>query len=151
MTNQPQEVLEAIKAQLSQIRTDAGYSTNIGAKIILRDTQRSETERPSIAIGTRSGTLDRTGESAQNGQRVNSRARRMDVVIEAGVPARGDTAQALGLQMLEDIERAWAVKTCGSPLGVTNITLSTWSILDRPEGIDAVVLQILGNITYLRQ
>jgi hypothetical protein len=52
--------------------------------------------------------------------------------------------------MLEDIERAWAIKTCGAPLGVGAIQLTSWTILDRPEGLQAVVLRIEGEAIYHR-
>jgi len=146
----PWAVLQAIQAQLAPILTAGGYNTNIGAKFFLSDSQREGTERPSIAIGGKTGTLDLTTEVAANGKPKSPRARRVDLIIEAAVDVVDETAEHVGHLMLEDIECAWAIKTCGAPVGVTSISLSSFSILDRPEGLPAVVLQILGSAEYIR-
>ena len=81
---------------------------------------------------------------------MSPRARSLTLVIEAAVSASVTTSQAVALDMLEDIERAWAVRTGNAPSRVSDVRLSSWQILDRPEGIDAVVLQILGTAEYIR-
>jgi hypothetical protein len=143
-------VLQAIQAQLAPISVAGGYNTDIGARFFLNDSQRDVTMRPSIAIGGKTGTLDLTTESTASGAQKSKRARRMDLTIEAAVDASPETAEHVGHLMLEDIERAWAIKTCGAPTSVVSISLSTWTILDRPDGIAAVVLQILGSAEYAR-
>lgn len=148
--NRPQEVLDLIKAQLAVINTRAGYATDIGTRIFLFEAQRQATQRPSIALGTRGGTLDRSGETGADGRKLSPRSRSMEFVIEAAVSAGASTSQEAALDMLEDIERAWAIKPVGSPVGLLQARLSTWSILDRPEGIDATVLQIVGTAEYVR-
>lgn len=146
----PWAVLQAIQAQLAPISIAGGYNTDIGTRFFLNDSQRDVTMRPSIALAGKTGTLDLTTESTAAGQQKSKRARRMDLTIEAAVDAAAETADHVGHLMLEDIERAWAIKTCGAPVGVVSISLLSWSILDRPDGIAAVVLQIIGTAEYAR-
>ncbi len=144
-------LLDSIGEVLATIRTSGGFSTDVGAKVFKNALQRAETERPSVAYGVTNGIIDRTGETDDDGRRLSKRARKVDFTIEAGVPASVVGAQDAGLQLLDDIERAFEARSCGAPPRSKAITLKTWSILDRPDGIDAVVLQILGEAEYLRQ
>lgn len=147
--NTPWLIIEAIEDQLSAIALADGYNTDIGQKIYLYSLQRSGNKLPSIAIGVRSGVLDRSGET-RNGKAVSAKARSMAFTIEAAAEAPSEDAQRIGLKMLDDVEKAWAARTCLSPLGLGRISLDTWQILDRPDGMDAVVLQILGTAEYVR-
>ena len=81
---------------------------------------------------------------------MSSKARQIDLIIEAAMPSRPDQFLQDGLLMLEDIERAWAVRTGLASAPIGSVRLTTWSILDRPEGLDRTVLQILGEAEYLR-
>lgn len=151
MANNTLPILEAVGQQLAAIRLAAGFNTDIGANIYLDDRQRSGHERPSICIGARAGRIDRTDERAGNGRALAAKARGMDLIIEAAVTAGAEEAHAAGHDMLEDIERAFGIRTCAAPLGVIGVRLDTWQILDRPDGIDAAVLQILGSVDYVRK
>lgn len=151
MANRTVPILEAVGQQLSVIRTSAGYNTDIGANIFLMDRQREGNARPSICIGSRSGRIDRAEERAGNGRALSPKARAMDLIIEAAVSTGADDAHVAGHNMLEDIERAFAIRTCAAPLGMHSIRLDTWQILDRPDGIDAAVLQVLGSVDYVRK
>lgn len=146
----PWAVLQALRAQLAPIAIADDYNTDIGQLVLLNDTQRDDTERPSIAIGATTGELDLTAEHSDAGQQKSRRARRMAIVIEAGVEAAAEDAQRIGHLMLEDIERAMAVKTCSAPLGMYALRLTDWEILNRPDGINAVVLRINGSAEYGR-
>jgi hypothetical protein len=142
MANTPQDIFTAIEQQLSAINGSGGYATQIGTKIYLGQVQRTGMKEHSIAIGARSGLIDRTGET-RLGRAMSAKARQIDL-------SKPDQFLQDGLLMLEDIERAWAARTglAGAPIG--SIRLNTWSILDRPEGLDRTVLQILGEAEYLR-
>ena len=151
-----QVMLNELKKRLQVIRVADGYNTDIGSLVLLSQAQRSKTERPSIAITSRSGVISRAEERDARGNKLSARARRADVVVEAAVAAGSADADALGLLMLEDFERATTAKNCpapaalSAPLGMIDVQWNNWQILDRPEGIDAVVLQILGSVDYLR-
>lgn len=149
MANTPQDIFTAIEQQLSAINGSGGYATQIGTKIYLGQVQRTGMKEHSIAIGARSGLIDRTGET-RLGRAMSAKARQIDLIIEAAMPSKPEQFLQDGLLMLEDIERAWAARTglAGAPIG--SIRLNTWSILDRPEGLDRTVLQILGEAEYLR-
>lgn len=149
MANTPQDIFTAIEQQLSPINGTGSYATQIGTKFYLGQVQRKGMQEHSIAIGTRAGLLDRTGET-RSGRAMSSKARQIDLIIEAAMPSRPDQFLQDGLLMLEDIERAWAVRTglANPPIG--SVRLTSWSILDRPEGLDRTVLQILGEAEYLR-
>lgn len=144
-------ILEAVGQQLSAIRVDAGFNTDIGTHIYLNDRQRDSNARPSICIGSRSGRIDRVDERNGSGRALSTKARGMDLIIEAAVAAGADEAHEAGHLMLDDIERAFAIRTCAAPLGVIGIRLDTWQILDRPDGVDVAVLQILGSVDYVRK
>ena len=149
MANTPQEIFDAIEQQLSAIRLTGGYNTDIGATFYLGDVQRSDNDLPSIAIGARTGVIDRTSES-RNGRALSAKARQIDLIIEAAVKSTGKDALRDGLLMLEDIERAWAVRTGLAPVPIGSVRLLNWQILDRPEGLEATILQITGEAEYLR-
>lgn len=146
----PFQLLEAIRTQLSVIRVADGYATDIGSNILLNALQRDINARPSIAIGTTTGLLDLSGLETATGQPYSRQARSVTLVIEAAVNSSGRDFQQAGHAMLEDIERAWAIKTCGAPRGVGSLQLGRWTILDRPEGLQAVVLRIEGEAIYHR-
>lgn len=142
--------MAALKLQLSQIQIGNGYRTNIGALIFLHSAQRGQWELPSIAIGMRTGRLNRTNET-ERGRQMSAKARSVDFTIEAAHRADVEDAERIGLDMLEDIDTAMAKPTGLAPYGTSEVTLESWQILDRPEGIDGVVLQILGTAGYLRK
>ena len=106
MANTPQDIFTAIEQQLSAINGSAGYATQIGTKIYLGQVQRTGMKEHSIAIGARSGLIDRTGET-RLGRAMSAKARQIDLIIEAAMPSRPDQFLQDGLLMLEDIERAW--------------------------------------------
>ena len=147
--NTPWQVVEAIRDQLARITLDNDYGTDIGSKIYLYDLQRPGNKLPSIAIGARTGVIDRTGETRGN-RALNSKARTMSITIEAAMNGAPADYQKLALDMLEDIERAWIVKTELAPAALGLITLDSWQILDSPAGIEGVVLQIAGTAEYIR-
>jgi hypothetical protein len=144
-------LLASIGEVLATIRVADGFSTDIGARVIPDAVQRAETERPSVAYGPTAGTIDRTDEQDDRGNKLSTRARKVEFTIEAAVPSGAQGTRAAALMMLNDIECAFEARSCGAPPRTKAITLKTWSILDRPDGIDAVVLQILGEAEYLRQ
>jgi hypothetical protein len=144
------EILEALAAQLRLVRLDGGYNTDAGAQVRVSDQPRPA-PIASIAIGTRTGRIDRTDETEQSGRRLSPRARRLDIVISASMPTSAGDAQRVGLLLLEDIEQAFEVRTCAAPLGTIAIRLEDWEILDRPDGIDAIALQVNGTADYLRK
>ncbi len=146
----PFQLLEAIRTQLSVIRVADGYATDIGSNILLNALQRDINARPSIAIGCNNGDFDLSGRQTPTGQPYSRGSRALTVVIEAAVNSSARDFQQAGHDMLEDFERAWAIKTCGAPRGVGSIRLGAWTILDRPEGLQAVVLRIEGEAIYHR-
>lgn len=147
--NTPQEIFDAIEAQLRVIRIADGYHTDIGARFYLGDVQRDKHDRPSIAVGARNGLIDRTNES-RNGRALSSKARQIDLIIEAALNGSAKDALRDGLLMLEDIEKAWAIRTGLAPAPIGSVRLLSWQVLERPDGLDATVLQILGEAEYLR-
>lgn len=151
MANTPQSILTALQAQFGIIRKSNEFLTDIGSQIFLSDLTRTDKKVPSISIGTPGGQLNRRDE-AVNGKAVNSKARSVDLIIEAAVKSVPDTYLTDGLAMLEDIEVAWARSVGGvmAPAHTGQITLDTWTIIDRPAGLAVTMLQILGTATYRR-
>jgi hypothetical protein len=144
-------VLEALETQLGVISIANGYHTDIGTLILRHTVQRPDSRRPSIAIGAPAGDLDLTGESGANGAQISPRARRMALVLEAAVDVNdAEEAEHIGHLMLEDFERADAIRTGLAPTQFRKIKFTRWAILDRPDGLKSVVLQIEGTAEYLR-
>ena len=137
--------LQAIAAQLAVISIATGYNTNLGVSVRIHGTQRSEAELPSIAIGSRSGEFNLAADGV-----TSPRARRMAIIIEPAMVSAFEDEERVAHLMLEDIECAFARNTRYAPFSVRGVVLETWSIVDRPEGSNAVVLQILGTAEYLR-
>ena len=92
--NTPQAVAEAVQQQLSVISKANGYATDVGTTIQLYDGQRAGSTFPSIAVGVRSGTIDRSAEAGADGRAMSPRARSLTLVIEAAVSASVTTSQA---------------------------------------------------------
>lgn len=144
------ETLKALKSQLAVIAVGADYNTDIGTLIRLNDWQRADSQRPSIAIGSRSGELNLAAENGADGRARSPRARRMAIVLEAAMDSDAKDEERIAHLMLEDIERAFARDTRIAPFSVRGVLLDSWSIVDRIEGSTATVLQILGTAEYLR-
>lgn len=143
-------LFQGMKDWLSAVRVSNGYHTDMGATVILGDVQRKAAARPSFAIGPNSGSLDIADETDENGRLFSGRARRIAFTVEAAVVAGGQDAYDAGLDMLDDFDRLRSKSPCLALPNVKSVRFKTWSILDRPDGIDAVVLQILGEAEYLR-
>ena len=149
----PWDILQAFATQLGAINIAAGYETDIGTKVVLYDQQRGSTARPSIAIGSRAGVIDLRKQANTTGATHSRFSRQMDFVIDAGMNASSADAQRIGHAARRDIERVYESmlkNAAAMPSGVSGISLTSWSIVDRPDGIDAVVLQIIGVVDYLR-
>lgn len=149
----PWDVVNALAAALGVISVANGYNTDIGTNIVLYDQQRGTTARPSIAIGARTGKIDLRDANDRLGNTLARQARQMDFALEAGLSVGAADAQRAAHDALEDIERVYMatlVNNNAMPTGVARISFTGWQILDRPDGIDAVVLQILGVVDYRR-
>jgi hypothetical protein len=87
---------------------------------------------------------------AAGGTEISPRARRMAITIEPAVVCGLGDEHHLAHLMLEDIERAFALDTRIAPFSVRTLQLDSWAIVPPPNGLDAVVLQILGSAEYQR-
>lgn len=151
--SKPWDAINALATALGIITITNGYNTDIGTKIVLYDQQRGSTARPSIAIGSRSGKIDLRDQGDRQGNAYSKFAREMDFALEAGINAAPEDAQRIAHDMLEDIERVYLAMLTNNnamPTGVSRLSFTGWSIIDPPDGIDAVVLQILGTVDYRR-
>lgn len=153
MSNAIWTILQALAAQLAAITVAGGYNTDIGRSIVLYDQQRDSTDRPSIAIGSRAGKIDRSDQTGPDGRALSRCARQIEIVIEAGLSCAPEDAERIAHDAREDIETVYhaLLKTHSAlPTGVSRFSLTDWTILDRPDGIDACVLRITGVVEYLR-
>jgi hypothetical protein len=147
------DILTAIQAAFGVIQVANGYNTDIGTSIVLYDQQRAGIARPSISIAARDGKIDLRAESAPSGGFYSKFYRQMDFVMEAGINAAPEDAERLAHDALEDIEKVYAAilkDNNAMPAGTSRFSLTSWSIPDPPDGIDAAVLQIIGVVDYLR-
>lgn len=144
LANRPVEILHALREMFAVIGTEPPYSTGIGREIVIGDVVGASTDLPSMGLLVTSGQW--------GNPRVNkdesSQSRSLDLLITAAVSANTGTAQYAGLQMLQDIETACARRDLRRMAGVWEIQIVQWQIVDRPDGIDAVLLLITAEAAY---
>lgn len=142
--NRPLEILHVLRDVFSVIGNKPPYTSNIGRSILIGDVVGSEDDLPGMGIEVTSGRwLDPTTDTA-----ASSHSRSLDLFISAAVQASTQTALYAGLNMLQDIETALSRRDVRRMVGVGQIRLTQWQIVDRPDGIDAVLLLITAEADY---
>ncbi|GAB3755175.1 hypothetical protein [Lysobacter olei] len=129
-------VLQALQARLQGITVDAGYRTDAGADVRLEPSQL-DAGAPRITLYS-GGTV--RGEQASE--------REFTLVAEAMVPTDLDDAHALVVAIAEDIEQALDAYT-PMPQALP-LRFQESLFLDRPEGIPAMVAQLMFITRYRR-
>lgn len=142
-------IILAFQQELQAILQVNGYHTDLGKNIWINDHQRRE--EAALGVMIMSGPITGTG---RPGERVGKPARRMTLMLECAIGSELDDAQENIHKVIEDIENcitAYAMAQRGKPHPqslpphVDDIV-----ILDRPEGMPVVAMQMQIGVEYFR-
>lgn len=139
-----------IQAQLETIQVANGYFTDIGSNVIVEDAQTDITSL--LASGTPLPVVvdvNKTVRASSSEKGINPRQRSAEFTVEAAVVASIANAKQLSHQILADIESALDKQ---APFAITGVRMAkgtTSEILKRPDGLNAVIVQIKGTANYL--
>jgi hypothetical protein len=134
------QLIKLIQYRLEQISVVNGYRTDIGASVLIEDTQTDERELPYCVIDVSKSTLTR-GSAPQ-------RQRTMSFEIEVGISATQDDAKQEAHKVLADLEHAMSISTLTPVAGIRFAQLTDVVVLKRPAGLAAIVLQASGVANY---
>jgi hypothetical protein len=125
------QILIALQTQLQTIAIAGGYRTNAGADVRLEPSQFDSTDAPRITLYSIGMAHD--GDPNNRGQRV------FTLVIEAVVSAALESPHATIVALSEDIEQS--LHGFVPMPGALPLLFEESLILDRPDGLDAMVVQ----------
>ncbi|MBN8887587.1 MAG: hypothetical protein J0I77_17820 [Rudaea sp.] len=131
----------AVQAQLQLIRKVNGYFTDIGDLVLLEESVTPTKDQIPVVVDVNTSRLS-------TDPNVNRRQRSISFTIEAAVKASLSNAKQLAHQIVGDVESAFS-KPQASITGIANAKLTDSTILKRPDGLDAIVVQFNGTANYL--
>lgn len=144
----PWQILQAIAAALALISTANGYRTDIGANVSLEAVQDPAATKEGIVLGT----LAITRPNLPDNKNPNLQQRSFDFIVEAAVPISPSDGVVPAFQrmhdVIEDIEQA--LDPMPLVKGALRPQFSEIAILDRPNGLNAVVAQCIFSVDYRR-
>lgn len=134
------DLLRTLSAVLAKIRIESGYHSDIGERIWLEPAQRPEED----AIGLTIVSLGIARDEAQP----MSKHRHLRVLLEAAYPTTLDDAHQRAHELAEDIEDvleadSWMPEALPA-------RFEEAAILDRPEGLPVIVVQVVVTMRYRR-
>lgn len=134
------DLLLALATVLANIREVNGYHSDIGARIWLEPAQRTEDD----AIGL---TITSLGISRDEAQPMGKH-RDLRVLLEAAYPTTLDDAHQRAHKLIADIEDvlesdSWMPEALPA-------RFEEAAILDRPEGLPVIVVQVMLTVRYRR-
>lgn len=132
-----------LQAQLQKVRTANGFYTDIGAEVLIEDTQ-TPTDASVLPTIIDVNLTTRTTDAA-----VNRRQRSVDFTVQASIKASLANAKYLAHCALADIEKILDQQADILPKGFRMAKAVKAEILKRPEGLDAMVIQVIGTANYL--
>lgn len=142
-------IIQALATQLSAIRVAAGYHTDIGSSVWTTDAQRPSDDALGLMIYSESITgsgIDR--------ERPGKPVRELGLLVECSIGTDLDDAQSQIHAVIEDIDtclEAYAKVQRNTPgIQVTPMFVTDIAILDRPEGMPVIAMQVHIIARYLR-
>lgn len=139
------QAVEAIAAELAFIRTANTFRTDIGANVQTEPLQEPIEEAPVVMVGL--DNLDRRDVDTQ------FRVSEFTVICECAIPTKFSAARRTAHDAIADLLVVFPSSSRrltlsgGLQCDVTAGTRPTARILDRPEGIDAVIAQVQLLVT----
>lgn len=134
------ELLQALASMLAKIRTQNGYHSDIGQSVWMEPAQRTEDD----AIGLTVTSLGIMRDEAQP----MGKHRELRVLLEAAYPTTLDDAHQRAHELIADIK-----DVLDSDSGMPEALPARFEeavILDRPEGLPVIVVQVMLTLRYRR-
>lgn len=140
-------IITALVAQLATITVANGYLTDAGLNIWTTDAQRPETEALGIMVYSESITGP-----GPDRERPLKGVRDITLLLEAAIGADQDNAQQQIHNLAEDIEVCMAAyaKQYLQNRPTDAMHVADIAILDRPEGMAVIAMQVRIVARYLR-
>lgn len=147
MASKSWAIVEALAAQLATITLANGYLTDVGGNVWTSEGQRPQQD----ALGLMLYTADIAGSESE---RPGKPQREITLLIEAAITSDLDDAQPRIHAIIEDIEAcmqayALAQRNLPAPQQLP-MHVSHIAVLDRPEGLAAVMAQVFVTARYFR-
>jgi hypothetical protein len=136
-------LLSAIQTQLSYITKDHGFFTDAGGSVGLEPIQQDGSAPQILVVETDDESADQP--TLPQGQYA------MTILVESAVPASSADAQIQAHRVRDDVIKAMARKTNTAPNGVSGLKLISRKILQRPDGMPAVVAQCMYRATLIER
>jgi hypothetical protein len=133
-------ILETLQERLREIRQVNGYLTDAGEDVRLEATQFLPEDAPRITLYSVSNIAPEDARSPSE--------REFTLILEVIVPTRLECAHRLIVEMEEDIEQA--IEAYLQQPGALPLRFRESLILERPDGIAAMAMQIMFNTRYRR-
>lgn len=138
------QILTTIGNKLADITPANGYHTDAGSRIQYEHEEfGADDTYPQIVVTLEEPAID---EAKSNGYRST-----LTIVAEAYIHITLADAQLKAHQVMEDITRAWArlKRSDLSGIEIRQFELAgERRILQRPEGLDFIVVQVRSEVTY---
>lgn len=128
------ETLEALLAIYQTVQISNGYMTDLGTNASLENPQKTEESLPDLAI-----TATPRDGSEQGG---NFRSWKLEVFLEARVPAARDTAQHTAWKVHADLLAATPTRADALPKGATSIAIDSSAIVQDTPARPYIVVQV---------
>lgn len=131
----PWVILQQLARRLGQIRTAAGYRTDVGERVWLEPAQHPQDEAIGLTLATLAIEHD-----------ADRRQHRLRAIIEAALPTTLQDAHATAHGIAADLEDALAL-----PLPLPTalpVQLHELTFLDRPEGLPVIAVQAIVSVAY---
>jgi hypothetical protein len=132
--------LQQIARRLEHIRLDDGYRTDMGAAVALEPAQYPDEHALGLTLTSLAIVRDE--------QQPMGRYRVLRALVEATIPVTLADAQARAHAVAADLEEALEAPL---PLpGALPLRLEDIVILERPEGLPVIAVQLIVNVRYHR-
>ena len=132
-------ILQALQQRLRTVTVANGYRTNAGADVRLEES-REGADAPRITLYAGQRVLPQDARSRGE--------REFTLVVEARIPASLGDAQAMAMNIDEDIEQA--LDAYLPQPHALQLEFQESLTLDRPDGLAEVVVQQMYNTRYRR-
>jgi hypothetical protein len=133
-----------LQSSLSKVRVSNGYRTDIGASVLIEDAQTPT----DAAVLPTVIDVNLTTRSSDTG--TNRRQRSVDFTVQAAIACTLANAKEMAHRVLADIERVLDQQGDFAPKGIRMARATKAEILKRPDGMNAMVVEVTGTANYLQ-
>ena len=134
-----------LQSQLQKALKANGYLTDIGTTVLVEDAQ---TPTDATVLPT---VIDVNLTTRASDNATNRRQRSVEFTVEAAIACTLANAKYLAHCVLSDIERVLDQQATFATIGIRMAKATKAEILKRPDGMNAMVIQVTGTANYLQQ